>query len=290
MKNLSPLGIVLAGGTGSRLHPCTFAVNKQLLPVYDKPLIFYPLSVLMLNDVRQIVIICNPDTEDGYKALLGNGSDFGCEFIYRTQQSAEGIPQAFTICEDLIGTSGAYLILGDNIFHGSDIVRKVKVDDFDLAKIYTKPVKNPQSFGVVQRDSNGQVIDLIEKPQDFISKEAALGLYYFPKSVCQLAKNLVKSERGEFEITDLIRHFLNDNKLIVSQLGRGTAWFDTGTSDSLLSAANYVQTLQNEQGYQIANLEEIALSKKWIDRDSLMQRCSKMGSSSYNIYLKAILD
>lgn len=284
------LGIVLAGGTGSRLHPCTLSVNKQLLPIYDKPLIFYPISVLLLNDIRRIVIICNSLNLEQYKSVLGDGSDFGCQFIYRVQQRPEGLPQAFTICEDLIDDAGVYLILGDNIFHGSDMVHKVKIESHLSATIFTKNVRNPEAFGVVVRNEIGEVIDLVEKPNSFISKEAVLGLYYFPSNVSSYAKCLKKSARGEYEITDLIKTYLQQGNLTSNKLGRGTAWFDTGTFDSLLSAANYVRTLQVEQDSQIANLEEIAFRKGWVEKQILLDKCKKMGKSRYFTLLREILD
>jgi glucose-1-phosphate thymidylyltransferase len=289
MQQSEPLGIVLAGGTGSRLHPCTLAVNKQLLPVYDKPLIFYPISVLMLNDIRNIVIVCNNENIAQYENILGDGRLFGCQFSYRVQEKPEGLPQAFTLCRDLIGSEGCFLILGDNIFHGSDMVHKVKAPDSQDAKIFTKSVRDPSSFGVVLRDGSGKILDLIEKPRSFVSDEAVLGLYYFPSCVASIADNLKKSSRGEYEITDLIKHYLNKNKLKSASLGRGTAWFDTGTFESLLAASNYVRTLQVDQNHQIANLEEIALKKKWVNKKYIMDRCETMGKSSYYSYLSDLI-
>lgn len=280
MSRSSPLGIVLAGGKGSRLQPCTLAINKQLLPIYDKPLIFYPISVLLLNDIKRIVIICNEENLAQYQRVLGTGNHLGCEFTYRIQPFPEGLPQAFTLCADLIEEAGCYLILGDNIFHGSDIVHKVKKIKTDRATIFTKNVKNPSAFGVVKR-TDGQIIDLIEKPKRYISSEAILGLYYFPQCVTNRANKLQKSARNEYEITDLIKTYLEDGLLSSTIFGRGTAWFDTGTFDSMLTASNYVRTLQEDQNSQVGNLEEIALSKQWVDSETVLERCGKMGKSSY---------
>lgn len=292
MKNRK--GIVLAGGSGTRLHPLTIAVSKQLMPVYDKPMIYYPVSILMLADIREILIISTPHDLPLFQKLLGDGSQFGVQFTYAAQPSPDGLPQAFTIAADcgfMSGNEPAALILGDNLFYGQDLkeaLLKTSARDSG-ATIFGYRVANPSDYGVVEFDGDGKVISLEEKPVQPKSRYAIPGLYFYDHRVVEYARNLQPSARGELEITDLNRVYLQKEALYVERLGRGTAWLDTGSHKSLLEAAEFVQVLENRQGLKIACLEEIAFERGLIEVATLYNQIEKMGNSSYSTYLKKIL-
>jgi len=281
-------GIVLAGGAGTRLHPVTAVVSKQLLPIYDKPMIYYPLSVLFLAGIREILIISTPEDLPRFRHLLGDGSDWGVRFDYVVQPSPDGLAQAFILGEDFLGGDSACLILGDNIFFGmgfSPILKSAR-DKNRGATVFGYHVVDPERFGVVEMNDSGVVLSIEEKPVNPRSNWAVTGLYFYDNSVVEKAKSLKPSKRGELEITDLNRLYLNEGDLRVEKLGRGFAWIDTGTHESLLQAGQFVQTVQQRQGYMIACLEEIALKQGWLDKVQLKSRLEKMGGSSlYNRYL-----
>lgn len=283
-------GIVLAGGSGTRLHPVTKAVSKQLLPIYDKPMIYYPLSVLMLAGIREILIITTPQDQNSFKKLLGDGSDFGVEFSYVEQPSPDGLAQAFILGEDFIGDDTACLILGDNVFYGQGFSPKLK-EAASLREggvIFGYQVKDPQRFGVVEFDSKKQVLSIEEKPKEPKSSYAVTGLYFYDNDVISIAKGLKPSNRGELEITDVNKEYLKRGKLRMEQLGRGFAWLDTGTQESLLEAGQFVQTIEQRQGYKIACLEEIAYLNKWVDRSHLLKRAKVLSKTGYGTYLKEL--
>lgn len=284
-------GIVLAGGAGTRLHPLTLAVSKQILPVYDKPMIYYPISMLMLADIRDILIISTPEDLPCFRRLLGSGENFGVQFSYAEQPKPEGLAQAFLIGADFLDGAPAALILGDNLFHANNIVNTLLSvsGQTDIATIFAYHVQNPSSYGVVEFDTAGRAISLEEKPQQPKSSFAVPGLYFYPADVVDKASSLKPSARGELEITDLNRIYLELGLLHVHSLGRGMAWFDTGTHASLLEAATFVAAIQNRQGLQIACLEEIAFNKGWIDSSRMDQIISTMGRSSYAVYLRSLL-
>ena len=284
------VGIVLAGGTGSRLHPITLGISKQLLPIYDKPMIYYPISVLMLAGIREILLISTPTDIDSYKRLLGDGSQFGIDLQYAIQESPDGLAQAFTIGEEFIGNRCVSLVLGDNVFYGEDFPEKLKaaVEKTSGATIFGYHVAEPSSFGVVEFNAGGQVVSIEEKPAKPKSNYAVTGLYFYDNKVIEIAKSLKPSDRGELEITDVNTAYLANGGLSVELLGRGFAWLDTGTHDSLIEAGQFVQTLEHRQGLKIACLEEIAWQNKWITKDQLLQRASQLNNSGYGLYLQKI--
>jgi len=290
MKNVRK-GIVLAGGTGSRLHPLTIAVSKQFMPVYDKPMIYYPISVLMLAGIQEILVISTPVDLPAFRRLLGDGSQFGVKFSYAEQPRPEGLSQAFLIGADFLNDSPAALVLGDNIFYGQDLTNTLtKVNSLrDQATIFAYEVADPCAYGVVEFNAEGKAISLEEKPVNPKSNYAVPGLYFFPDDVVEKANSLKPSKRGELEITDLCRLYLSEQKLNIQKLGRGTAWLDTGTHDSLLEASQFVQVIQHRQGLHIACLEEIGLQMKFLDLATFEKSISALGKSSYGLYLKTVL-
>ena len=284
-------GILLAGGFGSRLKPLTSAFSKQLLPIFDKPMIYYPLSVLMLAGIKEILIITTERDSSLFKTLLGDGSDFGISIEYLVQANPDGIGEAFILGEEFIGNSDVTLILGDNIFYGhqfSEILAR-QVQQLEGATIFTTIVDSPNDFGVVEMDENGLVISLEEKPIKAKSKNIATGLYFYQNSVIDIAKDIRPSARGELEITDINIEYLKQKKLVAQQLGRGFAWLDTGTQESLLEASNFIETIQHRQGLMVACLEEIAFMNKWIDEKKLVEISQKYKNSPYGSYLINLL-
>ncbi|MEI6278231.1 MAG: glucose-1-phosphate thymidylyltransferase RfbA [Verrucomicrobiae bacterium] len=285
-------GIILAGGSGSRLHPITQAVSKQLLPVYDKPMIYYPLSTLLLAGIREILIISTPHDLPQFRRLLGDGAQFGVSFSYCEQTSPDGLAQAFILGESFLGGSPAALVLGDNLFYGSELTHVlVEADAWrGGATIFGYEVTNPSDYGVVEFDSDGRAISLEEKPANPRSRCAIPGLYFYDHRVASFARSLKPSPRGELEITDLNRLYLDEGTLRVKRFGRGTAWLDTGTHESLLEAGDFVRAIQSRQGLRIACLEEIAFSRGWLSTEELAGIAARFGKSSYGIYLKSILE
>jgi len=283
-------GIVLAGGLGTRLYPITQGVSKQLLPVYDKPMIYYPLSVLMLAGIRDILIISTSEDLSSYQKLLGDGSDFGINLEYAEQSFPGGLAQAFIIGEKFIGNSGVSLILGDNIFwgHGFTPLLELSASRPEGATVFGYQVKDPERFGVVELGQSNKAISIEEKPKKPKSNFAVTGLYFYDNDVIEVAKNIKPSNRGELEITSVNQVYLEQGKLSVELLGRGFAWLDTGTFDSLLEAAMFVATIEKRQGYKIACLEEIAWNKGWISRESILSSCRKYHNNSYGVYLRDI--
>ena len=282
-------GIILAGGSGTRLHPATLAVNKQLLPVYDKPMIYYPLSVLMLAGIRDVLIISSPEFLDNYRNLFGDGSAFGVTMRYAVQPAPEGLAQAFTIGADFIGGDPVALVLGDNLFFGAhltDLLANAMRREHG-ATVFSYRVQDPERYGVVELDSTGRAISLEEKPAAPRSNCAVTGLYFYDNRVVDYARNLKMSARGEYEITDLNRLYMDDGSLFVEQMGRGYAWLDTGTHDSLLEASEFVRTIQHRQGIQIACLEEIAYQQGFITREQAIERGRKFEKTAYG---RAILE
>ena len=267
-------GIVLAGGSGTRLHPITKGVSKQLLPVYDKPMIYYPISVLMLAGIKEILVISTPEDMSGYQRLLGDGSDFGIEIEYAIQPSPDGLAQAFLIGEDFIGDSNVALVLGDNIFYGQNFTANLKAatSKDSGATIFGYHVKDPERFGVVDFDTNGKVTSIEEKPKNPKSNFAVTGLYFYDNDVIEIAKSIKPSARGELEITDINNAYQNRGDLTVELLSRGFAWLDTGTHDSLIEAGQFVQTVEHRQGLKVACLEEIAFHQGWITKDTLLNK------------------
>lgn len=287
-------GIVLAGGSGTRLYPLTIAISKQLMPVYDKPMIYYPISVLMLAGIREILVISTPQDLPLFKKLLGDGANLGLKFSFAEQPSPDGLAQAFTIAADvgfLNGTEPSALVLGDNLFYGAEFVGSLDQATRRAAgsTIFGYHVANPTAYGVVEFAPDGRVVSLEEKPKQPKSNYAVPGLYFYDEQVVALARSLKPSARGELEITDLNRLYLERGALHVELFGRGTAWLDTGTHDSLMQAAQFVEVLENRTGLKIACLEEIAFKKDWIDRAGLEANIKKLGKSSYGDYLRRLL-
>ena len=280
-------GIVLAGGLGSRLHPITSVMSKQLLPVYDKPMIYYPISVLMLADIREILIITTPQDLNSYESLLGDGKEFGINLSYITQDKPNGLAEAFILGEDFIENDKVALILGDNIFYGPGFAQKLysAKSRESGATVFGYTVKDPESFGVVEFDENMQAISVEEKPLNPKSNCAITGLYFYDNDVVDIAKSIKPSGRGELEITSINQVYLSRNKLSIELLGRGFAWLDTGTHDSLLEAATFVKTLEDRQGLKVACLEEIAYNQGWITSNALVKRGKRFSNSSYGSYL-----
>ena len=287
-------GIVLAGGAGTRLYPLTMVTSKQLLPVYDKPMIYYPLSTLMLAGIRDILIISTPTDLPNFERLLGDGSQFGSHLSYKVQPSPDGLAQAFLLGEEFIGDDCCAMVLGDNIFYGSGFRARLKQAAADAqqgrASIFGYYVNDPERFGIVEFDENGKVISVEEKPQHPKSNYCITGLYFYDNRVVDMAKRVKPSARGELEITDLNRFYLEDGTLNVQLLSRGYAWLDTGTMDSLVDAADFVRTIETRQGSQIAALEEIAFTEGWIDRETLLQSAQRYGKSPYGQHLMHVAE
>ena len=288
-------GIVLAGGSGTRLYPITKGVSKQLLPIFDKPMIYYPISVLMLAGIRDILIISTPYDLPGFKRLLGDGSDYGVKFTYAEQPSPDGLAQAFTIGEEFIGDDCACLVLGDNIFHGAGFVPMLKeavraAEEDSKATVFGYWVSDPERYGVAEFDQDGKCLSIEEKPAQPKSNYAVVGLYFYPNKVVNVAKTIKPSARGEYEITTVNQRFLEDGELMVQTLGRGFAWLDTGTHDSLSEASTYIEVLEKRQGLKIACLEGIAYSKGWIDADRMRELAKPMIKNQYGQYLMKLAD
>lgn len=285
-------GIILAGGSGTRLYPLTLVTSKQLLPIYDKPMIYYPLSTLMLAGIKDILIISTPHDLPNFRHLLGDGSLFGIQLSYAEQPSPDGLAQAFIIGEEFVGNDTCAMILGDNIFYGSGLTKHLKEAAALThgATIFGYYVNDPERFGIVEFDKNGKAISLEEKPENPKSNYCITGLYFYDNRVCQLAKKVKPSTRGELEITDLNRMYLEDNSLNVVTLGRGYAWLDTGTIDALNEAAEFVKVLETRQGVQIAALEEIAYKNGWVGHETLLKSVEHYGKSPYGAHLRAVAE
>ncbi len=284
-------GIILAGGSGTRLHPLTLAASKQLLPVYDKPMIYYPLSILMLAGIKEILIITTPHDQPAFKRLLGDGKALGCTFEYIIQEVPNGLAQAFVLGEDFIGNDSVALVLGDNIFYGSGMgsLLRSKVD-LDGACVFAYRVSDPERYGVVEFDESGKVISLEEKPTEPKSNYAVPGLYFYDNDVVEIAKNIEPSARGEYEITDVNIEYLKRGKLQVGILDRGTAWLDTGTFGSLMQAGQFVQVIEERQGFKIGCIEEIAYRQGFINEEQLLILAEKYKKSGYGVYLKNLIE
>lgn len=283
-------GIILAGGSGTRLYPLTLVTSKQLLPVYDKPMIYYPLSVLMMAGIREILVISTPVDTPRMEQLLGDGSRFGIKLSYKIQPSPDGLAQAFILGEDFIGDNSCAMILGDNIFHGAGLIKHLansvkRAEDDGIATIYGYLVSDPSRFGVVELDKNNNAISLEEKPKNPKSNYCVTGLYFYPKGVSDIAKSLVPSSRGELEITALNNIYLKQKRLHVTTLGRGYSWLDTGTHESLIEAGDYIKILEEHQGLKICCPEEIAFKNGWIDRDNLLNQGELMKNNQYGQHL-----
>ena len=287
-------GIVLAGGAGTRLYPLTMVTSKQLLPVYDKPMIYYPLSTLMLAGIRDILIISTPTDLPNFERLLGDGSQYGISLSYKVQPSPDGLAQAFLLGEEFIGDDCCAMVLGDNIFYGNHFSRLLRAAAADAeqgrATIFGYYVNDPERFGIVEFDKNGKVISVEEKPKNPKSNYCITGLYFYDRRVVEFAKQVTPCARGELEITDLNRLYLEDGTLNVQLLGRGYAWLDTGTMDSLVEASNFIQMVENRQGIQISAIEEIAYKNGWIDKATLLVSADRYGKSPYGEHLKRVAE
>ena len=288
-------GIVLAGGSGTRLYPITKGISKQLMPIYDKPMVYYPISVLMLAGIRDILIISTPHDLPGFKRLLGDGSDYGVHFEYAEQPSPDGLAQAFTIGADFIGNDSACLVLGDNIFHGAGFTSMLKeavrtADEDGKATVFGYWVSDPERYGVAEFDKDGNCLSIEEKPAAPKSNYAVVGLYFYPNKVVEVAKNIKPSARGEYEITTVNQQFLTDGELKVQTLGRGFAWLDTGTHDSLSEASTYIEVLEKRQGLKVACLEGIAYRQGWINEERMRELAQPMLKNQYGQYLLKVID
>ncbi len=288
-------GIVLAGGSGTRLYPITKGISKQLMPIYDKPMVYYPISVLMLAGIRDILIISTPYDLPSFKRLLGDGSDYGVHFTYAEQPSPDGLAQAFTIGKDFIGDDSVCLVLGDNIFQGNDFSAKLKeavrdAEEEKKATVFGYWVNDPERYGVAEFDKNGNCLSIEEKPKHPKSNYAVVGLYFYPNKVVDVASNIEPSARGEYEITTVNQWFLRDNELKVQTLGRGFAWLDTGTHDSLSEASTYIEVLEKRQGLKVACLEGIAYRHGWIDEERMRELAKPMLQNQYGQYLLKVID
>lgn len=283
-------GIVLAGGSGTRLYPITKGISKQLVPIYDKPMIYYPISVLMLAGIREILIISTPHDLPLFKRLLGDGKDLGVEFQYAEQPSPDGLAQAFIIGEEFVGDDNVCLVLGDNIFYGQSFTKMLtdaseRTYSENKCTLFAYPVIDPERFGVVSFDTDGNATKIVEKPANPESKYAVTGLYFYPNDVVKVAKNIKPSARGELEITTVNQEFLQQQRVHVQTLGRGFAWLDTGTAESMIDASNFIQTIENQQGVQVASLEEISFRKGWINKTQLLELTMPLKKNRYGQYL-----
>mgnify|MGYP002624353399 CR=1 FL=1 len=288
-------GIVLAGGSGTRLYPITKGVSKQLLPIYDKPMVYYPISVLMMAGIKDILIISTPQDLPGFRRMLGDGSDYGVSLSYAEQPSPDGLAQAFIIGDEFIGNDDACLVLGDNIFHGSGFEKQLReavenVEKERKATVFGYWVKDPERYGVAEFDADGNCVSIEEKPKEPKSNYAVTGLYFYPNKVVEVAKTIKPSARGELEITTVNQRFLSDGELKVITLGRGFAWLDTGTHESLAEASNYIEVIEKRQGLKVACLEEIAYRKGWISAEKLREVASPMIKNQYGQYLLSLID
>jgi glucose-1-phosphate thymidylyltransferase len=288
---MSRKGIILAGGAGTRLHPLTRVVSKQLLPIYDKPMVFYPLSTLMLAGIREVLIISTPQDLPNFERLLGDGSDLGMKFSYKVQETPNGLAQAFVLGREFIGDDDVCLVLGDNIFYGADLPKMLRQASSDKEPtVFGYRVSDPERYGVVSFDADGNAESLEEKPANPKSNYAVVGLYFYPNDVVDIAASLKPSARGEYEITDVNREYLNQGRLRVRQMGRGYAWLDTGTHQSLADATNFVRAIVERQGLQMSCIEEIAWNQGWIDDAQLRALADGYGKSTYGQYLRRLAD